>query len=356
MSEDTKKPEPVYAPPEQAIIPGYKKYIAVPPKDWRKWEDGRGNKVDAPVYRGQQFTGKIIPPLTDEHGHPIKDGSLQLVRDAKGTYRIIDWSLSVNSAPRGADAEECEGGTPPIMGRCLYETRHSVQRAKLALSILARKKKDRDAGLPDDPVQSRDLSGTPIFVGKLVLARYARGKFAGCYAIIDTAQDIAAPGYRLIMKKEVTLKKAVTLLIKESKKPRKATGSVAVRKKYVAAGGPITFSAPEGFGGSGSGHQDRESPTPDSLAWDVTVDLYARTGRWCKTAMLIWGGDYPEELVEQCQNYREEFLEDPSKFYDYPNETKDEDDREIAESHQAVRDILEFFEGSVVIDPLDPKP
>lgn len=347
MSDDAKKPEPVYAPLEQTIIPGYKKYVATPPKDWRKWEDGRGNKVDAPPYRGQQFTGKIIPPLTDSHGHPIKDGPLQLVRDAKGTYRIIDWSLAADkSYVRNVDDE----GTPPIMGRCIYETRHSVERAKLALSILARKKRERDAGLPDDPVQSRDLADAPIFVGKLVLARYARGRFAGCYAIIDTAQDIAAPGYRLVMKKDVTLKKAVTLLVKESKKPRK-TAVAVVRKKFVAAGVPIMFSAPEGFGGSGGGNQDRESPAPDSLVWDVTVDLYARTGKWCKTAMLIWAGNYPEELVEQCQNYREEFLEDPSKFYDSPPETTNDDYREMAESHQAVRDILEFFEGSVVIDP-----
>ena len=350
MTDDEKKPEPVYAPPEQAIIPGYKKYIAVPPKDWRKWEDGRGNKVDAPAYRGQQFTGKIIPPLTDSHGHPIKDGPLQLVRDAKGTYRIIDWSLPADRNINLAGGGEDYGRTPPIMGRCIYETRHSVERGKLALGILARKKRDRDAGLSDDPVQSKDLAGTPIFVGKLVLARYARGRFAGCYAIIDTTQDIAAPGYRLVMKKDVTLKQAVSLLVKESKKPRKAGVAVVTRKKYIAAGAPITFSAPEGFGGSGGG-QDREGVAPDSLPWDVTVDLYARTGQWCRTAKLIWAGNYPEELVEQCQNYREEFLEDPSKFYDYPSETTNDDYREMAESHQAVRDILEHFEGSVVIDP-----
>jgi hypothetical protein len=237
------------------------------------------------------------------------------------------------------------------MGRAIYETRHSFDRAKLALNILARKKQERDAGLPDDPVQCKDLAGKAVFIGKLVLARYVRGRFAGCYAIIDTREDIAAPGYRLVMKKAVTFKQAVALLTKESKRPRKPGNFAVVRKKYIAVGAPISFSVPEGFGGSGGG-QDREGVAPDSLPWDMTVDLYARTGKWCKTARLIWAGDYPAELVEQCQNYREEFLEDPSKFYDeLPGATND-DVREIAESHEIVRAVLEHFEGSFVIDPV----
>jgi hypothetical protein len=344
VSDETKKPDHVYAPPEQAIIPGYKNYISFPKKDWRKWEDGRGNKVDAPAYRGQQFTGKIIPPLTDSHGNPIKDGPLQLVRDAKGTYRIIDWTLP---ADKNFVEYEDDGRTPPLMGRPIYETRHSLERAKLALDILARKKREKVAGLPDDPVQCKDLAEKPIFVGKLVLVRYARGRFAECYAIIDTACDIAAPGYRLVMKKDVALKRAVELLVAESKKPRKS--APVARKIYVAAGGPMMFSAPEGFGGFG-GFQDRESPTPDSKSWDVTVDLYARTGEWCKSAKLIWCGHYPAELVEQCENYRAEYLADPSKFYDVPPETANDDYREKAESHEIVRSILECFEGSVVTD------
>lgn len=152
MSDDAKKPEPVYAPPEQTIIPGYKKYVASPPRDWRKWEDGHGNKIDSPPYQGQQFTGKIIPPLTDSHGHPIKEGSLQLVRDAKGTYRIIDWSLPVSRIER---TENDEGRTLPIMGRCIYETRHSLERGKLALSILARKKKSATRGFRTIPCNAR---------------------------------------------------------------------------------------------------------------------------------------------------------------------------------------------------------
>jgi hypothetical protein len=344
--EDVKKSEPAYAPDEQAIIPGYKKYISVKPKDWRKWEDGRGNKVDAPGYRGAQFTGKIVPPLTDPHGQPYRDGQLQLVRDARGVLRVIDWSLSVS---KDAVMDDEDGRTPPLMGRCVYETRHSLERALLAMSILAQRSRDKAAGLPEDPVQCKDLAGKPIFVGKLVLARYARGRFPGQLVIVDTALDIAAPARRIVLKKDTTLKQAVALLRKQAA-GRKVAPAVA-RKKFVAAGPPITFSAPEGFGGlGGGGAQDRECPTPDSKSWDVTVDLYARTGKWCQTARLIWAGQYPAELVEQCENYRQEFLDDPSKFYDYPAETENDEYRETLESHAVVRMILECFEGSAVID------
>lgn len=351
MSDDTKKPEPVYAPPEQGIIPGYKKLIGEPKKDWRKWEDGRGNKVDAPAYRGQQFTGKIIPPLVDSHGNPYRDGPLQLVKDAKGSYRVIDWSLPADK--NFVIDDEDDGRTAPLMGRPIYETRHSLERAKLAMNILARKKRDKDAGLPDDPAQCKDLTDKPIFVGKLVLVRFARGRFAECYAIIDTTCDIAAPGYRLVCKKDVTFKQAVALLVKESKKPRKSAASAGPRKVFVAAGPPITFSAPEGFGGSGSGFQDRECPAPDSKSWDVTVDLFARTGKWCETARRIWAGQYPPELVEQCENYRAEYLEDPSKFYNQPVETTNDDYREMVESREVARDILEHFGGSFVSDVIE---
>jgi hypothetical protein len=46
------------------------------------------------------------------------------------------------------------------------------------------------------------------------------------------------------------------------------------------------------------------------------VLYFAKTGRWCKTANLLWADKKPEALVEQASNYREEYLADPSKFYD----------------------------------------
>jgi len=349
MSEDDKKeegkPQPVYAPPEQGIIPGYKKLIGAPKKDWRQWRNDRGEQIDSPPFRGPQFTGRIIPPLVDSHGRPIKDGPFQIVRDAKGVYRIVDWSLSALKPVAGesdeGDAKDDEGCTAPIMGRPVYETRHSFDRAKLAMSILARRKRDQEAGLSPDPVQCHDLAGVPIFVGKLVLVHYARGKFTGQFAVIDTACDIAAPKYRLVLKAGATLKQAVAVLVKESRSRKPAA------KKITFVGPPISFEAPAGFGGFGGDHE-RECPTPDSKSWDVVVDLYARTGRWCRTAMMIWADRYPEELVEQCENYRAEYLADPSKFYDQPIEIEDDDRREKAESRSVVRDVLEVFEGSFV--------
>jgi hypothetical protein len=326
---DSNEPKLIFTPPGQMILPAFKKEISQPKIDWRKWKNERGEQIDSPPFRGPQFTGKIIPPLVDSHGRPIKDGSLQIVRDAKGIYKIIDWSLPADKTITKYD-EDDEGRTAPIMGRPIYETRHSLERGMLALHILANKKRARDAGLPDDPVQCKDLAGKPIFIGKLVLAQYARGRFAGCYVIIDTACDIAAPKYRLVMKKDVTLKRAVALLVKESKTRKPAVA----KKTFVAAGAPIKFEAPAGFGGFG-GDQDRECPTPDSKSWDVTVDIFARTGKW----------------FEQATNYREEYLADPSKFYDEPvvaNAITD-DGREIAEGHALVRDMLESFEGATLL-------
>lgn len=344
------KPELVISPPWQAILPAFKKELNFPKKDYRPWRNQHGEQIDSPRYRGPQFNDKIIPPLTDSHGIPFKEDSLQIVRDARGVYRIVDWSLPADKTIAPVN-EDTELQTHPIMGRAIYETRHSLERAKLAMSILARKRRDKKAGLPDDPVQCKDLKGAAIFIGRFVLARYARGKFAGHYAIIDTASDIAAPAYRYVLKKDASLKDAV-LQLEKAHKTRKPAAAQKSRKKFIAAGAPIAFNAPEGFGGfGGGGGGDRECPTPDSVSWDVTVDLYARTGRWCKTAMLIWVGDYPAELVEQCENYRAEFLEDPSKFYDNPIETTNDDYREMVESHEAARAILEYFEGSCVIDP-----
>src|SRR5271163_1568919 len=123
MSED-EKPKIVYSPVEQSLLPGYGKLVNRPPKDWRKWENGRGEKVDAPRYRGQQFTGKIIPPLVDSHSNPIKEDSFQIVRNAKGELVIIDWSLPAIAGASTDDSEfEDSGKTLPIMGRHVYRTK-----------------------------------------------------------------------------------------------------------------------------------------------------------------------------------------------------------------------------------------
>ena len=63
------------APTEQALLPGYKKYVRSAPKDFRAWRDGRGQQIDAPTKRGGgSFGGKVIAPLTDRSGKPIRLG------------------------------------------------------------------------------------------------------------------------------------------------------------------------------------------------------------------------------------------------------------------------------------------
>jgi len=311
MSEEDEKPKPAYAPLEQSILPGYRNYVARPPKDWRSWENGRGEKVDAPKYRGQQFTGKIIPPLTDSHGNPIKEGSFQIVRNAKGELVIIDWSLpvlgSVVADASGFEGED-DGKTQPIMGRHVYRTRGSLDQAKAALAVLVLAKKERLAGVPSDPAQCHDLAGKPVRIGQLALCEFKRGKLTGRFVIVDHGRDIISKDRGLVLKAK-TFKQAVASFIEKSK-----TWKVP-RKKKIFVGPPIMFEAPAGFGGMG-GFQERVGVSPDSKAWDVTVDIYARTGKWCTTAKLIWAGQYPPELIEQCENYRQEYLENPESFYD----------------------------------------
>ena len=342
MSDDQEKPKPVYAPAAQTKLPGFKPYISSPPIDWRKWEDGRGNKVDAPAYRGQQFTGKTVPPLTDSHGNPFKDGSLQIQRDARGVYSIIDWSLPI-------DAYSAENFASPIMGRAIYHTKYSLDRAKAALAILAREKRELLAGLQPDPVQCLDLEGKTIAIGHLFLQKLARGKYAGRYIIINKAVDVTLPARGLIIRAK-TLKEAVARLEKES---RTSTGPKP-KKKFV--GPPIMFEAPAGFGGFGAGFNDREGPAPDSLSWDTIVELYARTGDWCKTARMIWPmGNYPAELVEQVTEYRKEYLANPDAFYDFPERKEiDPKVREKLERDPIIQEFVSEF-GATLIDVVESR-
>jgi hypothetical protein len=331
------EPKPIYSPEWQTRLPGFAKDVPRAPKDWRPWRNKHGEQIDSPPHRGPQFTGKIVPPLVGRDGQPIRNGSLQIVRDVKGNYNIIDWSLAIT--PSASSEAKGSEGTAPIMGRLVYQTRHSLERALKALGILAARAEDRERGLPRDPALCRDFKDTPIALGggKLWLGRFARGKFKGHYVLVDERVDITLPRHWLIFNKtsSSSLKSAVAKFLAEV---QKRTASPKI-KKYVWP--EIQFNVPDGagfgsFGGSWASNQT--CPTPDSKSWDVTVDLYARTGRWCKTARLIWAGNYPQELVEQCENYRAEFLENPSAFYDDIGSDLplSDNEREAGESHAAV--------------------
>ena len=311
MSDDQEKPKPIYAPPAQAKLPGFKKYIAEPPKDWRSWTDEHGEKTDAPKYRGRQFTGKIVPPLDDGRGNPIREGSLQVVRDARGEYSIIDWSLPITSSAALLSDGNDDAHTQPIMGCVVYRTRHSLERAKKALGILAEEKTSLAKGLKPDPAQCFDLKSVAIVIGGLSLRQFQRGEFKNRYAIINTSLDITLPNRGLIIRAK-TLKDAVARLMEETKTRR---GAHKPKKKYI--GPPIRFEAPAGGFGGFAGAGERTCPTHDSPSWDAIVALYAKTGKWCQTARMIWPlGNYPDELVEQATSYREEYLLDPGAFYD----------------------------------------
>jgi hypothetical protein len=343
MSDDA--PKPVYSPEWQTRLPGFAKEVPRAQKDWRPWRNEKGEQIDSPPHRGPQFTGKIIPPLVGKDGKPITNGPLHIVRDARGNFNIIDWSLPI-TASASSEAAESEG-TAPIMGRIIYQTQHSLERACAALGILAEQQRDRAKGLPKDPALCHDLKGAPIVLhGKLWLGRFARGRFKDHYVLVDDRIDLAMPRHWLIFNKQTkTLKEAVPKFVAEV-----ARRKVAPRKKkYVWP--EMQFSPPEGFGGSGGFAGDRECPTPDSKSWDVVVDLYARTGKWCQTARLIWAGNYPQELVEQCENYRAEFLENPAAFFDDIglDLPLNDDEREAAESHAAVRGMLEAFPDSTLL-------
>ena len=284
MSEEDEKPKPIYSPPEQAALPAFGKLVNRPPKDWRKWENGRGEKVDAPKYRGVQFTGKIIPPLTDSHGNPIKEGSFQIVRNAKGELVIIDWSLPVLGSATVDDSEfEDDGKTQPLMGRHVYRTKGSLDQAKAVMAVLVLAKKERESGVPPDPAQCHDLAGKPVRIGQLALCEFKRGKLTGRFIIVDHARDITSKERGLVLKAK-TFKEAVASFIEKSK-----TWKGMAKKKRIFVGPPIMFEAPAGFGGSGGGFQERVGVSPDSMAWDTVVELYARTGEWCTTAKLISG-------------------------------------------------------------------
>ena len=102
MSDD--KPKPVFAPDEQSLLPGYKRYVSQRPKDWRPWSDGRGNKVDAPRRGGPSFGGKTIAPLVGTDGQPIRLGTFQGIRRSSRCRSPSRWSWALS----GASSPPCE--------------------------------------------------------------------------------------------------------------------------------------------------------------------------------------------------------------------------------------------------------
>jgi hypothetical protein len=89
-SIDLSDQDPEIQPP----LPGLRRAVGYPKRDWRKWRDARGQKVDAAPYRGRMSTwgGKLIPLPVDRAGHPLKMTEFQIMLRADGTYIVCDWS------------------------------------------------------------------------------------------------------------------------------------------------------------------------------------------------------------------------------------------------------------------------
>ena len=317
MAEDPKDPKnegapkPVYAPTEQSILPGYKKYVPAPPKDWRQWSDGRGNKLDAPKWQGRTSSGgKTVAPLVGDDGQPIRLGTLQIIRDARGNFVVIDWSKPlVEPLPSEGDKEGVQSesfGTAPIMGKQVYKTNQGLPRAKSAMAAIFAHDKEKAAGLLPDPAPSFDLAGQRIQIERNSLCQYARGKWKGRYAIVDEGVALGHER-RVIILKETRFKDAVNAFVKIAKKRQ----SAPKKKRFVGA--PIAFNIPSGFGGGGGGgfSSERELPEPGSLSWQTSVELFAQTGKWCETAKFPTGR--PAALEEEAREARTRWLEEDAK-------------------------------------------
>lgn len=79
-------------PEAQQLLPGMRKAVGWPKRDWRKWKNEKKEKIDAPKYRGPMFTGKLIPLPTDRAGHPLKMNEFQVMLCSDGSYIVADWS------------------------------------------------------------------------------------------------------------------------------------------------------------------------------------------------------------------------------------------------------------------------
>ena len=89
--------EPLELQPPQALLPGMRRYVGQEKKDHRKWTDAKGQKIDAPKWRGRTSYGKEIPLPRDPHGEPYELGKgtahhVQVMLRADGRYAVCDWS------------------------------------------------------------------------------------------------------------------------------------------------------------------------------------------------------------------------------------------------------------------------
>lgn len=294
----------------QSILPGFRRDVGPVPVDRRPWRASDGQQIDSPAFRGAEFLGKIIPPVTEPDGSDVRLGSFQVMRDARGTLVVVNWELPFDrrwKSPGEFDAPV----TPPIMGRTVYRTREGLVRAKNAMGALFANKRDRARGLARDPAVVKDLRGKEIRLGGLALCRFERGPHRGSYAAVNEVLAVCERGWvELLRGSELkTAFRAFTAFCAKGRSGARATSAAAPKKKFVGA--PIAFEAPAGFGERAPMiGRDARGAGPGSDAWKTSVALYARTGKWCKTAMLVWGDGRPAEMVAEAEEARREWLKE----------------------------------------------
>lgn len=74
----------------QALLPGMRRYVAPPKKDWRPWTDGRGQKIDSPRHRGATFYGAEVPLPTNSRGEPLAIGHFRILARTDGLFVVVD--------------------------------------------------------------------------------------------------------------------------------------------------------------------------------------------------------------------------------------------------------------------------
>jgi hypothetical protein len=344
VSDD--KPKPVFAPDEQSLLPGYKRYVSQKPVDWRQWNDGRGNKVDAPRRGGPSFGGRTVVPLVGPDGKPIQLGTFQVIRDARGAHVVVDWSRPAIGEPvvaLGDERKERPQQMSGIMGKEIFRSK-DLRRACAAMLVLHRDAEAFAAGLPVDPAQCTDDRGKEIRKGDVALCQYARGPSKGRFAIVDHG-----PQPRRVFDVDAKNKKAAfRIFMKESARRAEA------KPKLVVRGAPIAFEVPTGFGGGGAtfsrSWNDKTYPEEGSDSWNTCVTLYAQTGKWCRTANMIWSDARPDALEFEAAAAREEFL----KAEAARQEPKDDPKalrvmkRLPAADKKLLNEILEFWGGALL--------
>jgi len=314
MPDDDKPPEkpvPQWAPDEQALLPGMRPVLGYPPRDWRPWSDGKGNKIDGPRYGGPTFGGKTVVPLVGADGKPISLGTFQIVRNVRGLHSVIDLSKPMFDDRRaGDDVGDEVPHTSAIMGKQVFKPHPDLRRAMAAMVVLARDAEADKARLPHDPAQCLDDNKKEIKRGPVSLCRYARGKTAGRFAVVDNSFEPR----RIFDLDAKNLRAALKLFEKH------AARRAAAQPRPVVRGAPIAFDVPSGFGGGGAGGggfrsswAEKTYPEPGSPSWSTSVALFAQTGKWCRTANMIWGDQRPAELEEEARGAREEFLREAAK-------------------------------------------